>query len=289
MPSLFQWGRLLQVDLTLPGGVPIRLVDFDSRRVRDHQGLACDLTFTRHVLPVAQPVTCTVYNMAPLLVDQVYGIVAAARNTSALTQAAVRAGRLVIRAGRDEITMIKVVDDLVTSVDQPSATATGADVATVIEGQDGRLLWDSLYIDTLTPLQGLVKAGALPSPVPPPPLPTYTHGGAGETITLDTQSVIGALGYIPIQRGDATVWVPVGGTMALPVIMLDTVCIPPVPPEGPNGVRRINVMYDSIFMPGMACTLLGRPYAMDEIIPTLSTQDPMGWTASLLLRSTLPV
>lgn len=288
MPGLLQWGRKLQVDLTLPGGVPIRLVDFDSQRVREHQGLGCTLTFTRHTSPAPQPVLCTVKNLAPLLQQQLYATVALARNQSALSRQALRAGRLVVRAGRDIITMRKVVDDEILDVEIPPDDGATADVDTIIVGQDGRLLWDNAFITTMTPVQGIAQLGAVPSPIPTPPLPTYAHAGAGQTASLDIQDVVNALGYQPVMRGDAVVWIPIAGTATYPPVILDTVAIPPIPPEGEGGKRTVTVLYNSEYMAAGPAVLQGRSYAMESITANLSTHDPNGWTASITLMSLLP-
>lgn len=280
-----QWGRMLQVELTLPNGAFVRLVEYDSTKPADHQGLACTVEVTRHVLPEAQPLLVTVYNLAPALLTTIIETVAAARAQSYITSQAVRAGRLTVRAGRTPETMRKIADDIIVNVTQVAGESV--DVATVIEAEDGRLQWESLFVEASSPADGLAKLGSpLPAATGPAQV-TYSASG-GSHITLDTQAVIEALGYRPVMQGDTVVWLPIDGSLAFPSAILDTVALRPIAPEGPDGTRSITALYDSMYQPGLRAVLQSRHYAMDEIKATLSTYDASGWTATLALRSIVP-
>jgi hypothetical protein len=151
-----------------------------------------------------------------------------------------------------------------------------------IIAEDGRLLWDNMFVDTVSPAAGLSKLGPVPAPPATPGLANYA---STNTQTIDTQAIIEALGYQPVMQGDTVVWLPIGGVLALPPVPLDNIVQPPVEPEDENGNRNVTTTYESRFQPGLGATLEGRSYAMDQISVNLATNVASGWTAQLKLRA----
>lgn len=282
-----QWGRKLQVDITLPGGSFVRLVDYDSRSTR--VSLACQVEVVRHLRPEPYTSRISIYNLSTAFQAALVGATTAARQMSYLQKVALQAGRIKVRAGRDAFRFTEIANDYIIDIQTPDTG--GSDTLTVIEAIDGRLAWDAFFVTeglTLPSSAAIVSAqlGVPPPPVPDLPTKTVTYNLAGNG-QADAIATFERLGMTPIWRGDKMVWLPTNGVLTLPAVVLDTIAMRPAALREPAGYQPVKTLHDPLLLAGRQAVYKGQANRIEEVLARLSTFED-SWEADLRLRSLVP-
>lgn len=282
-----QWGRKLQVEITLPGGTFVRLCDYNSQSAG--VTLACRVEVVRHLRPEPYTSRISIYNLSEALQAALVGCVSSARQMSYLQKIALQAGRIRVRAGRDAFRFSEICNDYIVDITTPDTGNN--DNLTVIEAIDGRLAWDAFFVSEGMTLPSSAVIVSAQLGVPPPPVPdlptktvTYNLCGNGQQDAIDT---FARLGMTPIWRGDKMVWLPSNGVLTLPAVVLDTIAMRPRALREPNGYQPIRTLHDPLLLTGRQAVYRGVAYRIEECAASLSTFED-DWFADMRLRSLVP-
>lgn len=269
-PGKLQWGRRLVVRYTSPAGVPITLVDFDSQRATP--ALHCEVTITRHLRPEPQASRLIIYGLSKATRVAMAAATRAARELAYAQRLALRAGRLQISMGRTNLDLGLWADDAILDLQSED---TPPNSRLDVEAQDGRLFWDSFFLNTSQDRPPVAEDVALAAGVANPPLPdvrkratvTYSVAGPGREEAL---AHFRRLGLIPVFFGDVIRYIPANGVLALPALALDTITVSAGLP-GPWGYREFQVLADPGLMAGRQVIYQGAVGRIEEVSASLST------------------
>lgn len=280
--ALLQWGRRLRVHYTTPAGQTIRLVDFDSQRAVP--GLHCSVEVTRHLRPEPQPSRVEIWGLSEVTRSAMSVATRAAREMSYAQRVQLQAGRVLIELGRSDTDLALWATDAILDVHSPPRPP---EVCTEITAQDGRLGWDSFFMNTSEDRPPLADDVAAALGVANPPLPdtkkrttvTYSVVGPGREEAL---AQFRRLGLIPIFFGDMPRYLPANGVLTLPALNLDTIVVSASDP-GPWGYRELEVLADSGLVAGRQVFYQGQPGRIEEVSARLSTFST-DWHATITVR-----
>lgn len=268
------WGRRLRVTLTLGGGATLDLVRWTS----EEEGLAVAVRLLKHLKAEPHETEIRVYNLPPDLLATLVATSVQARQQSFATQTATRLGRMQVWAGSTAETLVS--DDVLLRILPEPRQPDTADRATVITAQDARLMWSTLYADTLDVADAADRTKlAVPLPLVPNSYPSSHLVKDMETLTM-------ALGARPAVYGDTVEWLPLDSTLALPPVLLDADAIAPVADLDPDGRREILCQFQPGFVrPGQRALFAGQEYIIEASETNLSTVDAQAWTVNLSVRT----
>lgn len=289
-------GRRLKVTYTSASGAPAVLVDSILGPATTPLGVAavqaslpflhCDCDVVRHMRgPVAQTSAATVYGLSRDRTATIVSEISQARELAYKDRSALAAGMLKIEYGLADQDLTVLCNDVITDA---RPVGEGVDRGLLIEGVDGRLTWDTLFVTDSklpTPDSAAEQAG-ITKPPPSPPKKgrsvTYKLHGAGEADALIT---FARLGQAPVYTAEGVRWISLGAALLLPPLDLSEAILPPVEPPGVGGVVKVRTLADPGLLAGRQVFLSKppKPYRLDEVRAALSNYRNT-WFADLLCR-----